>query len=86
MTDLIINYHNDGKEKYASHEVRFSDCVTSINIDIGMGADYNEAFDEYKSNVWKVLVEIKELYELLEYEPEVFTVVKVDCMGNPLKT
>lgn len=74
----MLKYHNDGKEKWQSHEVYESDFQ---DIEAGYGRTKEQAFLNFKNNV-EVRIKFLQLYNDIDLKIENLT--EVDCMGKSL--
>jgi len=75
----MLKYHNDGKEKYQSHEVYESDFQ---DIETGYGETKEQAYLNFQHNVG-VYIETLRLYKEMNLAIE--NLVPVDCSGIMLK-
>ena len=94
---IYMTYHNDGKEKFQSHEIEIrekdfigpEDCmVFSHNpFDItGYGATKEEAIKDFKHKFEYIMKELK-AFETLLLDTDVIEngLIEVDCVGKPIK-
>lgn len=72
----MLKYHNDGKERYQSHEFYESDFN---DIATGYGETKEQAFENFKHNV---KVHIENLQYYFDTELKIEHAIKVDCLGN----
>ena len=85
---VILKYHNDGKEKWQSHEVYDDDFDL---VDRGYGSTKKEAFANYKDNIKKYADKVS-LYFATNlggyndfYTKEVINnLINVDCFGKQI--
>lgn len=94
---IKMTYHNDGKEKFQSHEIEIREdnfinseyMVFSHNpFDItGYGATKEEAIEDFK-NKFKYIMRELESFEKMLFDTDVITsnIIEVDCMGNPIRS
>ena len=93
---IEMTYHNDGKEKFQSHEIeiREDDFINSEYMlfshnpfDItGYGATKEEAIEDFKNKFKYIMRELK-AFEMMLLDTNVITdnIVVVDCFGKPIK-
>ena len=93
---IKMTYHNDGKEKFQSHEIeiRENDFISSEYMlfshnpfDItGYGATKEEAITDFKNKFIYIMNELK-AFETMLLDTDVITdnIIEVDCMGKELK-
>lgn len=94
---IEMTYHNDGKEKFQSHEISIREdnfinskyMVFSHNpFDItGYGATKEEALEDFKNKFIYIMKELKAL-ETMILDTDIITgnIIEVDCMGKPIKS
>ena len=97
MVMIKMTYHNDGKEKFQSHEIEIREdgffsseyMVFSYNpFDItGYGATKEEAIIDFKNKFVYIMKELK-AFETMLLDTDVITgnIIDVDCMGKPIKS
>lgn len=91
-----MTYHNDGKEKFQSHEIeiRENDFIDSEYMlfshnpfDItGYGATKEEAIEDFKNKFRYIMKELR-AFETMLLDTNVITdnIIEVDCRGKPIK-
>ena len=97
---IKLNYHNDGKEKYQSHEIHMKEYefFHSDDVDVwslnpfnvyGYGSSREEAFEDFKKKLEVVMKELQDqCCRIISIDSldMLNDVVEVDCMGNPINT
>ena len=97
---IEMTYHNDGKEKWQSHEIEIREngvFSTGIDNDIwvyshdpfnitGYGATKEEAIEDFKKKFQYVMKELR-AFETMLLDTDVITdnIIEVDCMGKQIK-
>ena len=93
---IEMTYHNDGKEKFQSHEIeiRENDFIDSEYMlfshnpfDItGYGATKEEAIEDFKNKFRYIMKELR-AFETMLLDTDVITsnIIKVDCFGKDIK-
>ena len=94
---IEMTYHNDGKEKFQSHEIsiRENDFFSNAEMDVwshdpfdivGYGATKEEAIEDFKNKFKYIMKELKAFEEML-LNTDVITnnIIEVDCVGKPVK-
>ena len=93
---IEMTYHNDGKEKFQSHEIeiRENDFIDSEYMlfshnpfDItGYGATKEEAIEDFKNKFRYIMKELR-AFETMLLDTNVITdnIIEVDCRGKPIK-
>ena len=93
---IEMTYHNDGKEKFQSHEIEIRENgFFNAEIDVwshnpfnitGYGATKKEAIEDFKNKFVYIMNELK-AFETMLLDTDVITdnIVEVDCMGKPIK-
>lgn len=93
---IEMTYHNDGKEKWQSHEITLREHdfynaeanVWSHNpFDVyGYGATKEEAIEDFKNKFKYVMRELK-AFEMMLLDTDVITsnIIEVDCFGKDIK-
>lgn len=93
---IEMTYHNDGKEKFQSHEIeiRENDFIDSEYMlfshnpfDItGYGATKEEAIEDFKNKFRYIMKELR-AFETMLLDTDVITdnIIEVDCFGKPIK-
>lgn len=94
---IEMKYHDDGKEKYQSHEISIREHICyNDEVDIwsinpfnitGHGATKEEAIEDFKNKFKYVMKELKafETTLLLNTDEITDNIVVVDCLGRPIK-
>ena len=93
---IEMTYHNDGKEKFQSHEIEIREnefidseyMLFSHNpFDItGYGATKEEAIEDFKNKFRYIMKELR-AFETMLLDTNVITdnIIEVDCRGKPIK-
>lgn len=93
---IEMTYHNDGKEKFQSHEIEIREndfidleyMLFSHNpFDItGYGATKEEAIEDFKNKFRYIMKELR-AFETMLLDTNVITdnIIEVDCFGKPIK-
>ena len=93
---IEMTYHNDGKEKWQSHEITLrehdfynaeADVWSHNPFDLyGYGATKEEAIEDFKNKFKYVMRELK-AFEMMLLDTDVITsnIIKVDCFGKDIK-
>jgi len=74
----MLKYHNDGKEKWQSHEI-YESGFSEVNT--GYGETKEEAFSNFKQNV---KAHIDGLINYYDNNLKIESAVEVDCSGEPI--
>lgn len=93
---IEMTYHNDGKEKFQSHEISIrEDYFSNAEVDVwshdpfdivGYGATKEEAIKDFKNKFQYIMKELR-AFETMLFDTTVITdgIIEVDCMGKALK-
>ena len=95
---IEMTYHNDGKEKYQSHEISIREKDFSFynaEFDVwshnpfnvtGYGATKEEAIEDFKKKFQYIMKELQ-AFETMLLDTDVITdgIIEVDCVGKPIK-
>jgi len=73
---IILNIHNDGKEKYQSFEA----YIEGVDCERGYGASEDEAIKEYKKALGRY--ETRVAVALQDLTLGNIEISKVDCLGK----
>lgn len=80
--DFAINYRNDGKEKYQSHEIYHKELCGAFGVLLhGYGCDKEEAYEDFLSQLDEYILKLEGLRETIS----IGNTIEVDCFGNPIK-
>lgn len=92
---IQMKYHNDGKEKWQSHEIGIREEGFShdnpyvwshnpFNV-TGYGSTKEEAIDDFKTKFAYIMKELR-AFETMLFDTDVITdnIIEVDCMGKPI--
>jgi hypothetical protein len=75
-----VLYHNDGKQKWQSHEIYSKELENHFDVFLqGYGASKEEAYSEF---IGKLDEYIEQLHNF-RIEISIENTVNVDCLGNP---
>lgn len=92
---IEMTYHNDGKEKFQSHEISIREngfinteyMIFSHNpFDItGYGATKEDAITDFKNKFSYLMKELRS-FETMLLDTDVITdgIIEVDCVGKPI--
>ena len=96
MIEMV--YHNDGKEKFQSHEISirengFFDAKVEgvwshnpFNV-TGYGATKEEAIEDFKNKFIYIVEELKAFETmLLDTDIIIDGIIEVDCVGKPINS
>lgn len=93
---IKLAYHNDGKQKWQSHEIYLKeDSFCNYEFDVwshdpfdiyGYGETKEEALENFKKKFQYIMNEWK-AFETILLNPNVFQIeiVNVDCLGKEIK-
>lgn len=86
---FVMTHHDDGKEKYESHEVSMRNStdygLCSINFDItGYGATKEEAYDEFRKKLHEKFDTLSAFVDAIDAGKPLIDMIEVDCMCKPL--
>lgn len=87
---FVITHHDDGKEKYQSHEVSMRDEIDyglySIDFDItGYGATKEEAYDEFRKKLHEKFDMLSAFVDAIDAGKPLLQMVEVDCLCKPIE-
>jgi hypothetical protein len=94
---IKMTYHNDGKEKFQSHEISIREDLFSNNLKLGLwshnpfnitgyGETKEEAIKDFKNKFAYIMKELQSFENML-FDTDVITdnIIEVDCMGKPIE-
>lgn len=94
---IEMTYHDDGKEKWQSHEISIRENnFDNAEVDVwshnpfnvtGYGATKEEAIEDFKNKFRYIMREWK-AFEMMLLDTDVITdgIIEVDCVGKPIKS